>query len=204
LTARRPKVDSAMSERRQNSVISARIWSFFMESGLGCRWATELWLACPITLCPTGKMASKTPTGRSRRRCRAASARPAAKCGKMLTSRARRSRRRDREPSGAEVGLVTARRGLSDGEAVNLCLRAHVTKSLVRLDEQINRLVDRNRNCKGADRQQHLACDLDGRRRTHREMSGSAPSCVGAHGRYARRNLNPWGKNPVQFADRSV
>src|SRR5262245_7150219 len=41
LTARRPKVDSAMSERRQNSVISARIWSFFMENGLGRRWAAE-------------------------------------------------------------------------------------------------------------------------------------------------------------------
>src|SRR5438128_1429275 len=39
LTARRPKVDSAMSERRQNSVIWARIWSFFMGSGLGRRWA---------------------------------------------------------------------------------------------------------------------------------------------------------------------
>src|SRR5262249_15890495 len=44
LTARRPKVDSAMSDRRQNSLISARIWSFFMEIGLGRRWAARLGL----------------------------------------------------------------------------------------------------------------------------------------------------------------
>src|SRR5262245_46271293 len=41
LTARRPKVDSAMSERRQNSVISARTWSFFIGIGVGQRWAAR-------------------------------------------------------------------------------------------------------------------------------------------------------------------
>src|SRR3954451_25101244 len=34
LTARRPKVDSAISERRQKSEIRARIWSFF----IGADW----------------------------------------------------------------------------------------------------------------------------------------------------------------------
>ena len=35
LTARRPKVDSAISAWRQNSVIWLRIWSFFIRPGLG-------------------------------------------------------------------------------------------------------------------------------------------------------------------------
>src|SRR5438876_5488137 len=37
-TARRPKVDSAMSAWRQNSEIWLRIWSFFIALGLGPGW----------------------------------------------------------------------------------------------------------------------------------------------------------------------
>src|SRR3954452_10617973 len=55
LTARRPKVDSAISERRQKSEIRARTWSFFIGAdwdGGGQREAT----ASSYHHLPTGQM----------------------------------------------------------------------------------------------------------------------------------------------------
>src|SRR3954464_7031856 len=63
-TARRPKVDSAMSAWRQNSEIWLRIWSFFMGSrawaGLvGSGW----WRGCPTIICPSLGMRADTLVG---------------------------------------------------------------------------------------------------------------------------------------------
>jgi hypothetical protein len=52
LTTRRPKVDSAMSDWRQNSEIWLRISSFFIGRVLGRRWAANCGWAVLITACP--------------------------------------------------------------------------------------------------------------------------------------------------------
>src|SRR6516164_6329496 len=57
LTARRPKVDSAMSTWRQNSEIWLRIWSFFT-AGLGRLGGQELTRTCPSIICPLGVIPS--------------------------------------------------------------------------------------------------------------------------------------------------
>src|SRR5436190_4812346 len=60
LTARRPKVDSAMSERRQNSEIRARIWSFFIAGGWDGGGQVEAGASSYHHL-PTGQMTGPCP-----------------------------------------------------------------------------------------------------------------------------------------------
>src|SRR5689334_7745356 len=57
LTARRPKVDSAMSAWRQNSEIWLRIWSFFITNGFNGLWDVLVgngrYPRRPTSFCPT-------------------------------------------------------------------------------------------------------------------------------------------------------
>src|SRR6185437_3396047 len=62
-TARRPKVDSAMSDRRQKSAIRLRISSFFMGEAVGTMVGSGGSSCCPIMICPTKEMRLKKPDG---------------------------------------------------------------------------------------------------------------------------------------------
>src|ERR1700760_1805537 len=55
LTARRPKVDSAMSAWRQNSEIWARIWSFFIGAEGWTAVGSGKLRRVPTTSCPSGR-----------------------------------------------------------------------------------------------------------------------------------------------------
>src|ERR1700732_3568623 len=72
LTARRPKVDSAMSAWRQNCEIWLRISSFFIGAGVLASFGTAVGSAVqagsPTTICPTGETDGKGGSRRSRSR----------------------------------------------------------------------------------------------------------------------------------------